>query len=435
MATPRREYHVISADSHTVEPPDLWETWLERKYLDTAPKLVEDRDGGTLPTASVPGGGGYAEGLATTRGDLGLVGRTLAGDWLLTVRGSAVLQDHRHRFGDLRERDRHASWFGEVSLTRQIGPAVVVVGGGVEADQYRNRTLPAFDYSFTAPGLFAQGEWTPADPLTLALAARLDHHSAYGTFLSPRLSGLLRLGGGWTARVSGGTGYFGPTPFTEETEATGLTPILPPDGLTAETAGSGAVDLGGVVGPLELNLTLFASTIHGAVRLAASGGQFRLVNAVEPSRTAGADLLLRYRQPPWHLTTTYTLVQATEGDPIGAGRRTVPLTPRHAAGLVAGWEREGQTFVAVELYFTGRQTLEANPFRTRSRPFTIVGALVQQRVAGVRLFLNLENLTDARQTRYDPLLLPVRAPDGRWTTDAWAPLDGRTINGGIRLAW
>src|SRR5262249_60483268 len=41
-----RTYRVISADSHTVEPPDLWEKWLERKYLDTAPKLVDDGDGG-----------------------------------------------------------------------------------------------------------------------------------------------------------------------------------------------------------------------------------------------------------------------------------------------------------------------------------------------------------------------------------------------------
>jgi len=23
--------------------------------------------------------------------------------------------------------------------------------------------------------------------------------------------------------------------------------------------------------------------------------------------------------------------------------------------------------------------------------------------------------------------------DGRWTVDAWAPLDGRVLNGGIRL--
>ena len=41
-----RDYQIISADSHVVEPPDLWEKWLERKYLDTAPRLVDDGDGG-----------------------------------------------------------------------------------------------------------------------------------------------------------------------------------------------------------------------------------------------------------------------------------------------------------------------------------------------------------------------------------------------------
>jgi len=49
------------------------------------------------------------------------------------------------------------------------------------------------------------------------------------------------------------------------------------------------------------------------------------------------------------------------------------------------------------------------------------------------VFLNAENLTGARQTRFDPLLLPAQAPDGRWTTDAWAPLEGRVINAGVRL--
>jgi len=45
----------------------------------------------------------------------------------------------------------------------------------------------------------------------------------------------------------------------------------------------------------------------------------------------------------------------------------------------------------------------------------------------------LVNLLNFRQTRYDPLLLPHRAPDGAWTVDAWGPLDGRTINGGVRI--
>ena len=42
----------------------------------------------------------------------------------------------------------------------------------------------------------------------------------------------------------------------------------------------------------------------------------------------------------------------------------------------------------------------------------------------VRLFINGENLRGARQTRWDPMLRPTRAIDGRWTVDAWAPLEG-----------
>jgi iron complex outermembrane receptor protein len=49
------------------------------------------------------------------------------------------------------------------------------------------------------------------------------------------------------------------------------------------------------------------------------------------------------------------------------------------------------------------------------------------------VFVNFENLGDVRQTRYDPLLLPSEGRGGRWTTDAWAPLEGRTINGGVRV--
>ncbi len=40
-----------------------------------------------------------------------------------------------------------------------------------------------------------------------------------------------------------------------------------------------------------------------------------------------------------------------------------------------------------------------------------------------------------RQTRHDPLVLPARLPNGRWTVDAWAPLDGTVVNGGIRVAF
>ncbi len=41
-----REYNIIDADQHVVEPVDLWEQWLAAKFRDRAPKLVKDEDGG-----------------------------------------------------------------------------------------------------------------------------------------------------------------------------------------------------------------------------------------------------------------------------------------------------------------------------------------------------------------------------------------------------
>lgn len=65
----------------------------------------------------------------------------------------------------------------------------------------------------------------------------------------------------------------------------------------------------------------------------------------------------------------------------------------------------------------------------------MLGFLVEWRIGRARLFLNAENLLDTRQTGYDRLVLPAQTPEGRWITDVWAPLDGRALNGGVRLAW
>ena len=76
---------------------------------------------------------------------------------------------------------------------------------------------------------------------------------------------------------------------------------------------------------------------------------------------------------------------------------------------------------------------------TRTAPrvpaYTIVGLLAERRVGRARLFINLENLTNVRLSRTHPLLLPSPTPLGQWTVDAWAPLEGRTINGGVRFGF
>jgi iron complex outermembrane receptor protein len=179
---------------------------------------------------------------------------------------------------------------------------------------------------------------------------------------------------------------------------------------------------------------VFGSLVEDALQVREAGaGRFALANADGDTRTVGTELLARYHREGLHVTATHTFIRSTEPDPEGAGRREVPLTPRHAVGLVGMWEAEGRGRVGVEFYYTGRQALEDNPFRGEGRPYVIVGALAEWRVRRARLFVNLENLTDTRQTRFDPLLLPARSPEGRWTTDVWAPLEGRVINAGVRL--
>lgn len=421
-------------DRVVVRPRVFWEGEGGSSLFLTAGTTIEDREGGTLPGAVAPDGAPFTEQLRTRRVDLGGMARVpLAAGTLLAVRASGTTQSHRHEFGQVREPDRHATYFAEATVGRSLGRSVVVVGAALQGERYRSEEFPGFDYDFTVPGLFAHAEVTATQRLSVALSARLDHHSRYGTFLNPRLSVLVSPGTGWTVRASAGTGYFAPTPFTEETEVTGLSRLGPLSGLEAERARSASLDLQGLLGRLELAATVFGSQVDHAVQLREGDATPFLVNASAPTRTYGADIVWRYRGEPIGATASYTYTHATEPDPQTGVRRTVPLTPRHAAGLVVVYERHGRTRVGFELYYTGRQSLDDDPYRATSRPYAVVGALAEQRVGRARLFINLENIGGMRQTRYAPLVRPVRTLDGRWTTDAWAPLEGRVINGGVRL--
>ena len=39
-------YKVISADGHTIEPPDMWSRYVDKRFHDRIPRLVKDPMGG-----------------------------------------------------------------------------------------------------------------------------------------------------------------------------------------------------------------------------------------------------------------------------------------------------------------------------------------------------------------------------------------------------
>jgi len=420
-----------------LRPRLFWDDGSGRSLFATVGAMVEDREGGTVGESRVPDGQRFPEELTTRRFDGGVVGRFIADRKVVSLRGSVTTQRHRHQFGEVVERDRHDTWFGEAAVSGAQAGHTWTLGSALQADLYRARDFPRFNYAYTVPAIFAQDEYSFGSRLVLSGSGRADFHSDYGAFFNPRVSALVRLPRQWTVRLSTGTGVFAPTPFTEETEAVGLSRLLPLGNLETERAWSASADLGWQGSNVELNASFFGSVIRHPVMLrpAESGGLLEIFNASSPTRTMGTELLARLRRGDFGLALTHTFVQSVELDPLESARRAVPLTPRHTAGLVGTWEKEGRGRVGIELFYTGSQRLDDNPYRDQSRPYWIVGVLVERRVGPVRLFLNAENLTNTRQTRYDPLVRPDRYFDGRWTVDAWAPLEGRVINGGLRLSF
>ena len=416
-----------------VRPRLFWDNHAGRTFFATIGGTWEDRTGGSMPGTTLPAAGGpYVEALDTRRSDIGAAYQTASANGVVvSARGSWTSQRQDHLFGDTRERDDHDTGFAELTARRAIGRHTVVGGVAVERDDFQPIDLPGFAYTYTVPGVFAQDDVDVARWLAISASARVDWHNTFGTFVSPRVSGLVRRGR-WSSRVSYGTGFSAPTPLTEETEAAGLS-LLTVDGpLKPERGKSASVDITRASGPLSTTLTLFHSTIHDPMEVERTG-RYALRNLTAPTTNAGVEALGVWKTEDLSLVANYAYVRSRET--VEEGLVDVPLTPRHSVGIDAAWEWEGAGRLGVEWFYTGAQRLEANPYRAESRPYSVFGVMVTRQIGRVLLFINGENLTDVRQTRWEPLVRPARGVDGRWTVDAWAPLDGRNINGGVRISF
>jgi len=420
-----------------LRPRLFWDDGGGNSLFLTAGVSGEHRRGGTLGGAVTPAGTAYEEDVDTGRTDAGLVGRFLLQDHsLVTVRAAASGVGQDHDFGGVRERSLRSYALAEGALTRTDGRHTWVAGAVVQRDAYRARDLPRFDYTHVVPAVFAQDEYAPGEKVRLSGNARLDVDDVQGTVVSPLVSALVRPGHGLDVRLSAAEGYSAATPFTEETQVTGLSRVASPRDLEPERARNVSLDIGWSDARLELNGTLFASRVGDPLVLSSSptqAGRLEILNAPGPTRTHGAELLARLTAGPLQMIATYTSLRSTESLPKGGGRRETPLVPSHAGEIACIWEKETRGRAGLEVSYTGAQRLEHDPYRSTGRAYVELNALAEVKIGEARLFVNGTNLTNVRQTRFDPLVLPAREPDGRWTTDVWAPLEGRAFNAGVKL--
>ena len=430
-------------------PRVYWSRSPETSWFFTGGWTAENRRSGTYRDARLPDFNRYSDDADVRRGDAGTIGQfRLDTNTLVTVRASLTREWRTRWFGDNQERDRRNEVFGDVAMTKTLGENVLVGGVAIDRDQYAALDVREQDYRFTTPALYAEHTWTPDPRFAVTSNARLDLQSEYGDFVSPRVSVVVRPSEAWLVRLSTANGVYAPTPLTDETEAFGLTHIER-TAREAEHAQGWSLDVdrtsGG--GALELGGSAYRTIVKHPLIVRIPPGSaigFQLVNGDEPTRTQGIDLSARYRVQPFRFTVRYSYLDATRPEIAGLFgqdfevdttlRRTVPFNPRHAGDLEWAYERANDKLVGLEAHFVGRQVLADSSFGV-GQAYVTLDARIEKHVRRAIVFATATDLTGVHQLQFGPVLRTSSGAAGQWADNVWAPLDGRVINLGVRVAY
>ncbi|MGC4101024.1 hypothetical protein [Ferruginibacter sp.] len=121
---------------------------------------------------------------------------------------------------------------------------------------------------------------------------------------------------------------------------------------------------------------------------------------------------------------TYTDARAT----YLSSNSFLPLLPKGKLNLTLMYEKEDNFKLGLESYFTGAQYLY-NGSRTPS--YIEMGFMAQKTFGKVSLFVNFENFTDQRQSKYKTVVNPPHT--NPTFDDIWNHMEGFVVNGGIKL--
>jgi len=420
---------------YTLRPRLFWKNADGASVFATVGFVDEEREGGSMPGHTLFDGTTFRDALDTKRVDAGILTEaTMAGERALSTHWSATVAERDRTFGSQQVQDTHTTANGEATVSGSDRGHQWLLGVSLQYDGLGSADAPDARYNYVIPAVFVQDEYPLSPSVQLAASARVDVHSDYGAFLSPRVSILFRPHDDWSVRASIGSGFAAPTPLMEETEATSLAALLPVRGVEAERALSSSLDVKWADEGWEIDGSAFASEIRDplVVRDTSQPGRLELVNAEGPRRAVGAEFLAHFVSGALHLMGSSTFLDVTEAAE-GGGRRDADRVPRFVGEIGAILEDEDRGRIGLEVSYTGSQTLQDNPYRSEGDGCVEINALGEIRLGKVAIFLNAINLTDVRQTRFDPLLRPAPSADGQRIVDIWAPLAGRTFNLGVRM--
>lgn len=354
-----------------------------------------------------------------------------------TFRNSVNYFDRQIEIPDYTFAGKQMASFSEATYELEDEKTDWIVGANLYTDSFNEIKVPAAqerDYSNTTFGAFAQNSWAIRPKFIVESGLRTDYTTDYGAFILPRISALYKASDKLTTRLGGGLGYKLPTIFTEEAERLSYQGILPiqRDKIEAEKSLGGNFDINyktSLFGDVffSINQLFFYTRLTNSLVLREISGNHFFENAAGPVDSKGIETNIKLTYSDFKLFFNYALIDARlRYDNIN---RQKPLTPKHNAGMTLMYETE-QWRIGYELYYIGKQYISNY---TPKPDYWMMGFMVMRNFKNLGLFINFENFTDTRQSRFQPMIVP---PFTNPTfTEIWAPTEGFVANGGFKISF
>lgn len=332
-------------------------------------------------------------------------------------------------------RGKQLSSFTEFNFVRNRTRSAWVAGVNFISDQFRTPGLqPALNYSQQTAGIFGQNTYKLATWVSIETGLRVDVNSpasfgkAAGIFVLPRLNTLFRVSEKLTSRIGGGMGYKMPSIFNDQSEQQcyqHLSPISIRGTRAEESSGfNGDLSYRSPLGDsfITINELLFYTQVSHPLLL--EENRFSSSTGHIISKGSETNIKLSLDELAFYLGYTYTDARLN----LDGQARPQPLTPRHRLNFDGIYELEKNFRIGAECFYTSSQLLSDG---TTGRNFVTIGLLAQKMWKHLDIFVNFENLTDRRQTRWGSVYSgSITRPVFK---DIYTPLDGVIANLGIRI--
>jgi iron complex outermembrane receptor protein len=361
--------------------------------------------------------------------------KSFSEDANLTIRNSVNFFDRSIEIPDFTFDGQQIASFSEVSYSTANEKADWVFGVNMWTEEFTETPFnqnPVRDYSNNTFGIFGQNVWSFTEKAALESGLRIDYNTDYDWFVLPRINLLLDLNEHWTTRIGGGMGYKLPTIFSEEAESRTFQSILPIgiDDTKAETSVGVNLDVNyktilfDEVSFSINNLFFYTQLFDPLILTQDVNNQFLFVNADGKTDSKGLETNIKFSYDDFKLYLQYAFIDA-QLDYDGINRQK-PITPKHNAGGILMYE-SGKWRLGYEVYFTGGQTLfDLSPVED----YWTMGLLVSRQIEKLNVFVNFENFTDTRLSKFQDTVIPPHTNPS--FPEIWAPTDGFIFTAGLK---